>query len=100
QTRLLYPSPNIDTQQRLVKLNTGTPTFNRAPGEASGTFALECAMDELAAALDVDPIDLRLRNYAESDPENGRPWSSKSLRQCYTLGRERFGWDKRPKRPG
>jgi xanthine dehydrogenase YagR molybdenum-binding subunit len=95
QTRMLYDSPNIETKHRLVKLDLGTPTFQRAPGEATGTFALESAMDELAAALHMDPLALRLKNYAETDPESGKPWSSKSLRECYRVGAERFGWAKR-----
>lgn len=98
QTRMLYATPSIATSQALVKLNTGTPTFNRAPGEASGTFALECAMDELAVKLNMDPIALRLRNYADADPESGKPWSSKSLRECYARGAEAFGWSKRNSR--
>jgi len=99
QTRILYDVPNVETSQRLVRLNLGTPTFNRGPGESSGTFGLESAIDELADRLGIDPIALRLKNYAESDPENGRPWSSKSLRQCYEQGAERFGWSKRSPRP-
>ena len=99
QTRMLYDTPNIKTTQSLVKLNVGTPTFNRAPGEASGTFALESAMDELAAKLRMDPIALRLKNYAEKDPENGHPWSSKSLRECYAQGAEKFGWSNRHMTP-
>jgi xanthine dehydrogenase YagR molybdenum-binding subunit len=98
QTRLLYDVPNVETTQRLVRLNLGTPTFNRGPGESSGTFGLESAMDELAEKLAIDPIELRLKNYAESDPESGLPWSSKSLRECYAKGAERFGWARR--KPG
>jgi xanthine dehydrogenase YagR molybdenum-binding subunit len=94
-TRMLYASPNIETTHRLVKLDLGAPTFQRAPGEAPGTFALESAMDELAVALGMDPMALRLKNYAETDPESGKPWSSKALRECYRIGAERFGWSKR-----
>jgi xanthine dehydrogenase YagR molybdenum-binding subunit len=100
QTRMLYASPNIETTHRLVKLDLGTPTFQRAPGEATGTFALESAMDELAVALHMDPVALRLKNYAEVDPESGKPWSSKSLRECYRVAGERFGWSKRNATPG
>ncbi len=100
QSRMLYESPNIATTQRLVKLDVGTPTYQRAPGEATGTFALESAMDELAVALKMDPLALRLKNYAEKDPESGRPWSSKSLRECYQVASERFGWSKRNLTPG
>jgi xanthine dehydrogenase YagR molybdenum-binding subunit len=99
QTRMLYDVPNVQTTQRLVKLNVGTPTFNRGPGESSGTFALESAIDELAYELGLDPVELRLRNYANKDPENGLPFSSKSLRECYAKGAERFGWASRNARP-
>jgi xanthine dehydrogenase YagR molybdenum-binding subunit len=71
----------------------------RAPGAVSGMFALECAMDELAYALKIDPLELRLINYAETDPESGRPWSSKALRECYRLGAEKFGWKNRKPEP-
>jgi CO/xanthine dehydrogenase Mo-binding subunit len=67
----------------------------RAPGAVSGMFALECAMDELAYALQIDPLELRLINYAEVGPESGRPFSSKALRECYRLGAEKFGWKDR-----
>ena len=99
QTRMLYDVPNVDTVQRLVRLNLGTPTFNRGPGESSGTFGLESAIDELADRLGIDPIELRLRNYAENDPESGRPFSSKSLRECYHRGADRFGWSRRSAKP-
>lgn len=98
-TRMLYACPNQKTSHRLAKLNTGNPTFMRAPGEAVGTFAIESAVDELAYALQIDPIQLRLQNYAEQDPESGKPWSSKSLRECYRSGAERFGWDRRTPQP-
>nr|WP_314626426.1 xanthine dehydrogenase family protein molybdopterin-binding subunit [uncultured Noviherbaspirillum sp.] len=98
-TRMMYASPNQQTTHRLARLNTGTPTYTRAPGEASGSFALECAMDELAYELKVDPVDLRLRNYAARDPEKDKPWSSNALRECYRVGAERFGWAKRDPRP-
>ena len=99
-TRILYAVPNEETSHRLVRLNYGTPTFMRAPGESTGTFALESAMDELASELNMDPIALRLQNYAEKDPDSGKPWSSKSLRACYTAASEKFGWDKRTAAPG
>jgi xanthine dehydrogenase YagR molybdenum-binding subunit len=98
-TRMLYESPNIETDHDLKRLNVGSPTFMRAPGEATGTFALESAMDELAVVLGMDPIELRLRNYAERDPDSGKPWSSKSLRECYRVGAERFGWSRRTPEP-
>ena len=98
-TRMLYDVPNLATTHRLVPLNVGTPTFMRAPGETTGSFALESALDELAAALKMDPLELRLKNYAEVDPQEGKPWSSKQLRECYRLGAERFGWSKRAPTP-
>ncbi len=93
--RMLYQSPNNSTSHKLVKSDIGTPSFMRAPGEAPGTYALEAAMDEMAYALKMDPVEFRLKNYAETDPEENKPWSSKSLRECYRLGAERFGWSKR-----
>jgi len=98
-TRMLYESPNIETNHELVRMNVGSPTFMRAPGESTGSFALESAMDELAVALGMDPVELRLKNYAEKDPESDKPWSSKSLRECYRVGAERFGWSKRSAKP-
>ena len=99
QTRLLYACPNVETQYDLVRVNVGSPTFMRAPGESTGTFALKSAMDELAYALGMDPVALRLKNYAEQDPERGRPWSSKGLRECYESAAQRFGWSKRNPQP-
>ena len=93
--RMLYSSPNNSTVQRLVRSDIGTPSYTRAPGECPGTFALEIAMDELADKLGIDPVELRLRNYAEQDENKNIPWSSKSLRECYRQGAERFGWAKR-----
>jgi xanthine dehydrogenase YagR molybdenum-binding subunit len=94
-----YAYPNYQGVYRLIRTNTMTPTFTRAPGEASGMFALECAMDELASRLGVDPIELRLRNHADVDPVSGNPWSSKGLRECYQRGAERFGWQGRNPAP-
>ncbi len=98
-TRMLYECDAVATSHRIVPLDVGTPTFTRAPGQATGTFALESAMDELAWALGMDPVALRLANYAERDPATGKPFSSKSLRACYEVGGRRFGWAGRPKRP-
>src|SRR5260370_4857160 len=72
----------------------------RAAGEAEGNFALESALDELAYAIGMDPLELRLRNYAEDHPQLGLPWSSKALRACFEQGAERFGWSARNPRPG
>ncbi|MFC5749051.1 xanthine dehydrogenase family protein molybdopterin-binding subunit [Actinomadura rugatobispora] len=95
-----YACPNYENAYRLVRGNTITPTFTRAPGESAGMFVLETAMDELADALGLDPIELRLRNHADVDPESGNPWSSKGLKECYARGAELFGWDGRDPRPG
>lgn len=99
-TRMLYDTPNQRTTHRLARLNVGTPTFQRAPGEATGSFALEVALDEMAYALGIDPVELRLRNDAAQDPEKRLPWSSKSLAACYRACAERFGWARRNPQPG
>ena len=91
-SRALYAVPNYSMTHCLARLHTSRPTFTRAPGEATGSFALESALDELAYDLGMDPIELRLRNYAERDPMDGKPFSSKALRECYRIGAERFGW--------
>ena len=98
-TRMLYASDSLQTTQRLATLNLGVPTYMRAPGESSGSFALESAMDELSYALHMDPLQLRLQNHAEKDPEKNLPWSSKSLRECYRVGAEKFGWARRTPQP-
>jgi xanthine dehydrogenase YagR molybdenum-binding subunit len=95
-----YACPNVDTRDLQARLNIPDPTFMRAPGEAQGNFALESAVDELAYAIGMDPLELRLRNYAEDNPQLGLPWSSKALRACYEQGAERFGWWARDPRPG
>ncbi|HIK08569.1 MAG TPA: xanthine dehydrogenase family protein molybdopterin-binding subunit [Trichormus sp. M33_DOE_039] len=98
-TTMMYACPHLQVKYRLARINAGTPTFMRAPGEAPGMFALESAMDELAYALNLDPIDIRLRNHADIDPQTGLPWSSKSLKQCYQQGAEIFGWSQRNPTP-
>jgi xanthine dehydrogenase YagR molybdenum-binding subunit len=98
-TKMLYDVPNLRVAQTLVRVNASTPTFTRAPGESSGSFALESAMDELAYAAGLDPLELRLRNYAENDPGLKVPFSSKSLRECYRIAAKRFGWEKRSPQP-
>lgn len=95
----LYSCPNVRTRYRLAPLDTGTATFMRGPGEASGIFALESAMDELAFKLGIDPIELRLRNEPIIDEDKNLPFSSRSLRECYALGAARFGWERRDPRP-
>jgi len=98
-TRMMYESPNQETSHRLARMNLGTPTFMRAPGEATGSYAQDAAIDELAYELNMDPLDLRLKNYTERDPGKDLPFSSKSLRQCYEIGAERFGWRDRNPQP-
>jgi xanthine dehydrogenase YagR molybdenum-binding subunit len=95
----LYASPAFEGVHRLVRGNTMTPTFTRGPGEAVGIFTLECAMDQLASELGIDPIELRLRNLTEVDPNTGHPWSSYGLRECLQRGAERFGWVGRNPQP-
>ena len=99
-SRKLYQCANVATSYRLTPLNMPGPFTMRGPGESPGLFALESAMDELAYALNMDPIELRLRNYAETDPEEDQPWTSKSLRECYEQGAARFGWRSRNPRIG
>ena len=98
-SRHLYASPAISTRHEGVRNDIGTPIFMRAPGEASGSAALECAIDELAVQAGMDPLDFRLRNYAEIEPISGKPFSSKALRQCYAQGAAQFGWASRPRAP-
>jgi xanthine dehydrogenase YagR molybdenum-binding subunit len=94
-THMLYTTPNLKTSQRLVPLNVGVPTYMRAPGETPGVYALESAMDELAYKLNMDPVQLRLINHADTDPDTKLPWSTKSLKECYEMGAEMFGWSTR-----
>jgi xanthine dehydrogenase YagR molybdenum-binding subunit len=95
----LYASPAISTSHEAVRVDTGTPLFMRAPGEATGSIALESAIDEMAHACGMDPLAFRLKNYAEVEPISGKPFSSKALRDCYTQGAARFGWERRPLAP-
>ena len=96
----LYQSGANAVSAKVVDANLGVMTFMRAPGEAPGTAALEIAMDELAEKLKMDPVQLRLKNYAETDPSHqDRPWSSKHLRECYSQAAERFGWASRNMTP-
>lgn len=90
--RILYSSPRLVTSHSVAPINAPTPCFMRGPGEAPGLFALESAMDELAYALRVDPIVLRLTNDAALDQATGKPWSAKHLRECFEQSADRFGW--------
>ncbi|MBO0902769.1 xanthine dehydrogenase family protein molybdopterin-binding subunit [Jiella sonneratiae] len=95
----LYAAKAIRATHDATRIDVGTPRFMRAPGEAPGSAALECAIDEAAFAAGIDPLDFRLRNYAEVEPMHGKPFSSKALRECYLQGAERFGWAGRPLEP-
>jgi xanthine dehydrogenase YagR molybdenum-binding subunit len=99
QTRHIYACPNVVTQHRVTKLDISTPTFTRAPGEATGTYALEAAMDELAYAANIDPLELRIRNYSTMDEQEKKPFSSKELMACYKSASAKFGWSKRTMAP-
>jgi xanthine dehydrogenase YagR molybdenum-binding subunit len=98
-SRFLHSCPNVYTRHRIARLNVHTPTYMRAPGEASGVFALESAVDELAVALNIDPVELRLRNEPEIDEFKKLPFSSRSTRECYRAAAERFGWSRRTPEP-
>ena len=98
-TKTIYACPNLQTISKVVKTDLPTPFAMRAPGAVSGMFALESALDELAYKLKIDPLEIRLINYAETDPDSGKPWSSKALRECYKEASEKFGWSKRNPEP-
>ncbi len=91
----VYACPNIEISHKLVTVNTSSPCPMRGPGEGPGCFAMEAAMDELAVATGLDPVELRLRNLTANDPDTGKPWSSYHLRDCFTEGARRFGWSRR-----
>ena len=95
QTRALYVCPNVTTRYNIYPVDLSTPTWMRGPGEATGSFPLECGLDEIAYKLNMDPIELRMKNYADVDPENGKPYSSKFLKEAYQLGADKFGWKDR-----
>ena len=95
-----YACANVATHDVQVKLNIPSPNAMRGPGAVEGNFAIESALDELSYQLQIDPIELRLHNYAEVHPQSGLPWSGKALRDCYRVGAERFGWAKRDARVG
>lgn len=93
----MYAAPAIELGQRVRRGHVNLPTFMRSPIDGPGTWAVGSAMDELAHLLGIDPLDLRLANYADVDPADGRPWSSKKLREAYDEGARRFGWRERPR---
>jgi len=94
-TKSMYKCANMNTSYKLVQLDVSTPCPTRGPGETSGSFAMESAIDELSYALNMDPLELRLKNYAETDQLNNKPWSSNRLKECYKIGAEKFEWNKR-----
>ncbi|MFF9687818.1 xanthine dehydrogenase family protein molybdopterin-binding subunit [Streptomyces sp. NPDC014623] len=97
--RTMYASPHSRTEHRVAALDVPSPSWMRAPGEASGMYALESAMDELACALGIDPVELRLRNEPQTEPDSGLPFSSRNLTACLNEGARRFGWHDRDPRP-
>ncbi|MEU0912770.1 xanthine dehydrogenase family protein molybdopterin-binding subunit [Streptomyces althioticus] len=98
--RTMYDAIAHRTENRVVRLDVPSPTWMRAPGEAPGSFALECALDELAEKCGVDPIELRLRNEPETGPVSGLPFAGRNVAACFREGARRFGWDARDPRPG
>ncbi len=98
--KMLYASESNSVSARLVEVNLGVSTFARAPGEAPGTAVFEIAMDELAEKLKMDPLQLRMVNYAEKDVSEDKPWTGKHLKDAYTQAAEKFGWSKRSANPG
>lgn len=99
-SRVMYDAPALRTCHRLVRLDVPTPSWMRAPGECPGMYALESAIDELAVAAGIDPIELRVRNDPAAEPDSGRPFSSRGLVGCLREGARRFGWAERDPRPG
>ncbi|SDP57548.1 xanthine dehydrogenase YagR molybdenum-binding subunit [Streptomyces sp. cf386] len=97
--QMLYTTPNVSQTHRTVPLDVNTPTPMRGPGYSTAAFPIESAMDELAHELDIDPIELRLRNEPDNDQSSGRPFSTRRLRDCYTVGAREFGWSRRNPKP-
>ncbi|MEU2399311.1 xanthine dehydrogenase family protein molybdopterin-binding subunit [Streptomyces pseudogriseolus] len=98
--RTMYDAPAHRTENSVVRLDVPSPTWMRAPGEAPGSFALECAFDELAERSGIDPIELRLRNDPKTGPVSGLPFATRNVAACFREGARRFGWDARDPRPG
>ena len=95
QTRMMYAAPNVSTRYRLLPLDVSTPIWMRGPGEATGAYALECAIDEIAYELKIDPIKFRVINHTDTDPDRNLPWSTKYLKECFEMGAKAIGWNKR-----
>jgi xanthine dehydrogenase YagR molybdenum-binding subunit len=100
QTRMMYAAPNVSTRYRILPLDVSTPIWMRGPGEATGAFGLESAIDEIAYELNIDPIDFRVRNHTDSDPERNLPWSTKYVKDCFQMGAKAIGWEKRQLKAG
>ncbi|QPC91981.1 xanthine dehydrogenase family protein molybdopterin-binding subunit [Mesorhizobium sp. INR15] len=98
-TSIMYATPNFSSRQNVVRVNTVMPGAMRAPGENPSAFGIECAIDELAYEVGIDPLAIRLLNYAEEDPHAKKPWSTRQLREAFAAGAERFGWSKRDPKP-
>lgn len=98
-TSIMYATPNFSSRQNVVRVNTVVPGAKRAPGENPSAFGIECAIDELAYELGIDPLEMRLINYAEQDPHAKKPWSTRQLREAFAAGAEAFGWAKRSPEP-
>ena len=99
-TKFMYQSPNVNTNYYVIPLDMSVPIWMRGPGEATGAFALESAIDEMAHALDMDPLEFRIKNDPELDPAKNIPFSSKNIKEAYELGAAKIGWDKRKNKPG
>jgi len=99
-SRQLYACANVATSNKIASLDIGSPVWMRGPGYATGCFALESALDELSYQLNIDPIELRMRNYTDVDPESGKPFSGKFLSDAYKLGADDIGWSNRSSKPG
>ncbi|HVG15261.1 MAG TPA: xanthine dehydrogenase family protein molybdopterin-binding subunit [Chitinophagaceae bacterium] len=99
-TKLMYDAPNSLISYRVVPMNIILPTYTRGPGKATGSFALESAIDELAYKMKIDPIAFRIKNEPPRDPSNGKPWSSRTMVQCLEEGAKAFGWKNRKPEPG
>ncbi|TPN76718.1 xanthine dehydrogenase family protein molybdopterin-binding subunit [Mesorhizobium sp. CU3] len=98
-TSIMYATPNFSSKQNVVRVNTVVPGAKRAPGENPSAFGIESAIDELAYELGLDPLEMRLINYAEEDPQVKKPWSTRQLREAFAVGAEAFGWAKRSPAP-
>jgi xanthine dehydrogenase YagR molybdenum-binding subunit len=99
-SQFLYECPNVNTSYKMVQMDVNTPIWMRGPGPATGCFGLESALDELSYKLNIDPIELRIINDTTTNPQSKLPWTTKYLKECYALGKEKIGWHKRPTTPG